>query len=87
GVGNLAFLPWAVTNWAGFLFSALIAVLAPVTGGFSIRRLDDADAHAHRSASLDARTCTRSPVLMYVGPLEHRGDQRAEGKDSQPTTP
>ncbi|MEJ5867129.1 Na+/H+ antiporter NhaC [Pseudokineococcus sp. 5B2Z-1] len=55
GVGNFEFLPWAVTNWAGFLFSAFIAVLAPVTGGFGIRRLGDADAHAHRQTTEDAR--------------------------------
>ncbi|MEJ5914399.1 Na+/H+ antiporter NhaC family protein [Pseudokineococcus sp. 1T1Z-3] len=33
GVGNFEFLLWAVTDWAGVLFQALIAVLAPVTGG------------------------------------------------------
>lgn len=38
GVGNFDFLPWAVFNWGGFVFSLLLAVLAPLTGGFGIRR-------------------------------------------------
>lgn len=40
GVANFEFLPWAVFNWSGFLFSALIAFLAPLTRGFGIRRLE-----------------------------------------------
>ena len=40
GVGNFEFLPWAVFCWTGFLFSALLAFLAPVTRGFGIRALD-----------------------------------------------
>ncbi|MFC4867698.1 Na+/H+ antiporter NhaC [Streptomonospora arabica] len=38
GVANFEFLPWAVFNWSGFAFSVLLAVLAPLTGGFGIRR-------------------------------------------------
>lgn len=38
GVANFDFLPWAVFNWSGLLFSALIAFLAPLTGGFGVRR-------------------------------------------------
>ncbi|GAA4917062.1 Na+/H+ antiporter NhaC [Streptomonospora salina] len=38
GVGNFEFLPWAVFNWGGFVFSALLAFLAPLTGSFGVRR-------------------------------------------------
>lgn len=41
GVGNFEFLPWAVFNWGGFIFSALLAFLAPYTNYFGIRRLKD----------------------------------------------
>ncbi|RKD76358.1 transporter (NhaC family) [Sinobaca qinghaiensis] len=41
GVGNFEFLPWAVFNWGGFVFSALLAFLAPYTNYFGIRRLKD----------------------------------------------
>ncbi|CAN5897365.1 hypothetical protein BH23ACT10_BH23ACT10_03220 [soil metagenome] len=41
GVNNFDFLPWAVANWSGFMVSALLAILAPMTGYFGIRRLDD----------------------------------------------
>ncbi|WP_211236594.1 Na+/H+ antiporter NhaC [Arthrobacter castelli] len=37
GVDNFEFLPWAVFNWSGLIFSALIAFLAPLTRGFGIR--------------------------------------------------
>lgn len=40
GVANFEFLPWAVFNWSGFLFSALIAFLVPLTRGFGIRRIE-----------------------------------------------
>ncbi|QBI56503.1 Na+/H+ antiporter NhaC [Streptomonospora litoralis] len=40
GVGNFDFLPWAVFNWSGFLFSALLAFLAPLTRDFGIRRIE-----------------------------------------------
>ncbi|MDA2810507.1 Na+/H+ antiporter NhaC [Nocardiopsis sp. RSe5-2] len=39
GVANFDFLPWAVFNWSGAVFSALIAFLAPLTGWFGVRRL------------------------------------------------
>lgn len=41
GVGNFEFLPWAVFNWGGFVFSALLAFLAPYTNYFGIRKLED----------------------------------------------
>lgn len=41
GVGNFEFLPWAIFNLGGFLFSALYGFLAPLTGGgFGIRKLE-----------------------------------------------
>ncbi|GAB3464599.1 Na+/H+ antiporter NhaC [Streptomonospora sediminis] len=40
GVGNFEFLPWAVFNWSGFLFSALLAFLAPLTRYFGVRRIE-----------------------------------------------
>ncbi|PDP87256.1 Na+/H+ antiporter NhaC [Glycomyces fuscus] len=40
GVANFEFLPWAVFNWSGFLFSALIAFLVPLTRGFGVRRIE-----------------------------------------------
>lgn len=48
GVGNFAFLPWAITNWSGFLFSALIAILAPVTKNFGIRLVGEKTAIRHK---------------------------------------
>lgn len=39
GVGNFEFLPWAIFNLGGFVFSTLYAVLAPLTNGFGIRKL------------------------------------------------
>lgn len=44
GVGNFEFLPWAVFNWGGFIFSALLAFLAPWTNNFGIRTLPEASA-------------------------------------------
>ncbi len=41
GVGNFEFLPWAIFNLGGIVFSALYAFLAPVTGGFGIRKLQE----------------------------------------------
>lgn len=41
GVGNFEFLPWAVFNWGGIVFSALLAFLAPYTNYFGIRKLED----------------------------------------------
>ncbi|WP_102026516.1 Na+/H+ antiporter NhaC [Salirhabdus sp. Marseille-P4669] len=41
GVGNFEFLPWAIFNLGGFIFSALYGFLAPYTGGFGIRKLED----------------------------------------------
>ncbi|SFL59838.1 Na+:H+ antiporter, NhaC family [Gracilibacillus orientalis] len=41
GVDNFEFLPWAIFNLGGFVFSALYGFLAPITGGFGIRKLDD----------------------------------------------
>ncbi|WP_066190165.1 MULTISPECIES: Na+/H+ antiporter NhaC [Gracilibacillus] len=40
GVDNFEFLPWAIFNLGGFVFSALYGFLAPITGGFGIRKLD-----------------------------------------------
>src|SRR5699024_9181497 len=37
GVSNFEFLPWAIFNLGGFIFSALYGFLAPFTGGFGIR--------------------------------------------------
>ncbi|SDJ77444.1 Na+/H+ antiporter NhaC [Sediminibacillus albus] len=37
GVGNFEFLPWAIFNLGGIIFSALYGFLAPYTGGFGIR--------------------------------------------------
>ncbi|SHN23162.1 Na+/H+ antiporter NhaC [Gracilibacillus kekensis] len=40
GVSNFEFLPWAIFNLGGFVFSALYGFLAPITGGFGIRKLE-----------------------------------------------
>ncbi len=42
GVGNFEFLPWAIFCWAGIVFSALVAVLSPLTRGFGVRPLEPA---------------------------------------------
>lgn len=54
GVGNFEFLPWAIFNLGGFIFSALYGFLAPYTGGFGIRKLEqtEADQDAAKKASL-----------------------------------
>ncbi|WP_205439403.1 Na+/H+ antiporter NhaC [Halobacillus ihumii] len=41
GVSNFEFLPWAIFNLGGFVFSALYGFLAPYTGGFGIRKLNE----------------------------------------------
>ncbi|WP_121663814.1 Na+/H+ antiporter NhaC [Metabacillus litoralis] len=41
GVGNFEFLPWAIFNLGGFIFSALYGFLAPYTKGFGIRKLEE----------------------------------------------
>ncbi|QTM99174.1 Na+/H+ antiporter NhaC [Sediminibacillus dalangtanensis] len=41
GVGNFEFLPWAIFNLGGIIFSVLYAFLAPLTGGFGIRKLKE----------------------------------------------
>ncbi|MGY4691050.1 Na+/H+ antiporter NhaC [Salibacterium sp. K-3] len=41
GVGNFEFLPWAIFNLGGFVFSALYGFLAPYTNGFGIRKLEE----------------------------------------------
>ncbi|MCG3421112.1 Na+/H+ antiporter NhaC [Oceanobacillus jordanicus] len=41
GVGNFEFLPWAIFNLGGIVFSALYGFLAPYTNGFGIRKLDE----------------------------------------------
>lgn len=43
GVSNFEFLPWAIFNLGGFIFSALYGFLAPFTGGFGIRKLREGD--------------------------------------------
>ena len=43
GVGNFEFLPWAIFNLGGFIFSALYGFLAPYTKGFGIRKLEEGD--------------------------------------------
>ncbi|GGH79817.1 hypothetical protein GCM10007096_15300 [Pullulanibacillus pueri] len=40
GVDNFTFLPWAIFNLGGFVFSALYAFLSPLTRGFGIRKLE-----------------------------------------------
>ncbi|WP_277679970.1 Na+/H+ antiporter NhaC [Gracilibacillus dipsosauri] len=40
GVDNFEFLPWAIFNLGGFVFSALYGFLAPITGGFGVRKLE-----------------------------------------------
>ncbi|MCP3028612.1 Na+/H+ antiporter NhaC [Halobacillus sp. A5] len=41
GVGNFEFMPWAIFNLGGIVFSALYGFLAPYTNGFGIRKLDE----------------------------------------------
>ncbi|WP_053219927.1 Na+/H+ antiporter NhaC [Virgibacillus senegalensis] len=53
GVGNFEFLPWAIFNLGGIIFSALYAFLAPVTGGFGIRKLKE-DSEDGQAASKTA---------------------------------
>ncbi|TDQ42688.1 Na+/H+ antiporter NhaC [Aureibacillus halotolerans] len=43
GVENFEFLPFAIFNLGGFVFSALYAFLSPVTKGFGIRKLSETD--------------------------------------------
>ncbi len=43
GVSNFAFLPWAVFNWSGLAFSALIAFASPITGNFGMRTTGEAE--------------------------------------------
>ncbi|PGT89007.1 MULTISPECIES: Na+/H+ antiporter NhaC [Bacillaceae] len=43
GVGNFEFLPWAIFNLGGFMFSALYGFLAPYTKGYAIRKLEEDD--------------------------------------------
>ncbi|WP_200411493.1 Na+/H+ antiporter NhaC [Virgibacillus salexigens] len=40
GVGNFEFLPWAVFNLGGIVFSALYGFLAPYTNSFGIKKLN-----------------------------------------------
>lgn len=41
GVGNFEFLPWAIFNVCGFVFSALYALLSPLTNGFGMKLLNE----------------------------------------------
>ncbi|MFG6150189.1 Na+/H+ antiporter NhaC [Halobacillus sp. B23F22_1] len=41
GVGNFEFMPWAIFNLGGIVFSALYGFLAPYTNSFGIRKLDE----------------------------------------------
>ncbi|WP_245732686.1 Na+/H+ antiporter NhaC family protein [Salinibacillus kushneri] len=43
GVTNFEFLPWAIFNLGGFIFSALYGLLAPYTAGFGTRKIGDDD--------------------------------------------
>lgn len=46
GIGNFEFMPWAIFNLGGIVFSALYGFLAPYTRGFGIRKIDEADTAA-----------------------------------------